>query len=129
MDVKIKLFIKYRRDGRAWIAVCPAIDVATQSDTKTGALSGLSEAVSLWFESCISRGVLHEALQECGFKRSETGLAPENADNVVQTLPAEAPRIDDSKPIEFRAAKGNQFVEGFISSMVIGDSQYQYATV
>lgn len=129
MDVKIKLFVECKKDGRAWVAICPAIDVASQSRTKMGALASLSEAVGLWFESCISRGVLDQALQDSGFKRSEIGHIPEGAVNVVATHSVEKSELGECKPMEFRVAKGNSFVEGFIPSMITGDRKYQYATI
>ena len=57
----------FRRDGQQWVVWCPAIDVMTQAGTKEAALESLSEAVELWFESCIERGVLDAALKEVGF--------------------------------------------------------------
>jgi predicted RNase H-like HicB family nuclease len=63
----VKLEAWFRRDGREWLVWCPAIDVMTQARTKKQALESLSEAVELWFESCIDRGVLDDALKEVGF--------------------------------------------------------------
>lgn len=57
----------FRRDGRQWVVWCPAIDVMTQARTKKEALEALREAVELWFESCIERGVLDAALDEVGW--------------------------------------------------------------
>ena len=39
----------------------------TQGPTRKGSLESLREAVELWFESCIERGVLDAALKEVGF--------------------------------------------------------------
>jgi predicted RNase H-like HicB family nuclease len=39
----------------------------TQAETERQAMESLREAVELWFESCISRNVLDEALVEAGF--------------------------------------------------------------
>jgi predicted RNase H-like HicB family nuclease len=62
-----KLEIRLRQDGRDWLAWCPPIDVMTQASTKNKALEAIKEAVEGWFESCIERGVLEEALREAGF--------------------------------------------------------------
>jgi predicted RNase H-like HicB family nuclease len=126
MDVKVKLCIECKNVGRDWVAICPVIDVASQSRTKAGAIAGISEAVGLWFESCISRGVLEQALEDSGFKRSETGEIPEDAVNIVATRSAERPELDESKPIEFRVSKGNAFVEGFIPSIIAGKHKYHW---
>jgi len=129
MDIRVRLFIACEQDARDWVAICPAIDVASQARTKAGAIASLSEAVGLWFESCISRGVLDQALEDSRFERSETGQIPEDAVNVVATSIVEQSELDESKPIEFRVSKGNAFVEGFIPSMITGDHKYQYATI
>ena len=63
----VKLNVWFRRDGRQWLVRCPALDVITQAETQRQALESLREAVELWFESCIERRVLGEALGELGF--------------------------------------------------------------
>lgn len=65
-----------RKEGRQWIAHCPSVDVCTQATTKVAARNALKEAVSAWFESCIDRGVLEEALFEVGFKKAKKGVQP-----------------------------------------------------
>jgi hypothetical protein len=86
-----------RRDGRQWIACCPSVDVLTQATTKVAARNALKEAVSAWFESCIDRGVLEEALFEVGFKKAKKGVQPPlGAGRVtVQTNPAEKEEISN----------------------------------
>ena len=61
-DVKLPAW--FHRDGRQWLAWCPDIDVMTQASSRKQALESLREAVELWFESCIERGVLDAALRE-----------------------------------------------------------------
>ena len=46
----------------------------TQARTKKEALEALREAVELWFESCIERGVLDTALNEVGFVENDSVL-------------------------------------------------------
>ena len=55
-----------RRDEGACIAWCPGLAVLSQAETEDGAMEALREAVELWFESCVERGVLAEALGEVG---------------------------------------------------------------
>jgi hypothetical protein len=45
----------------------------TQAETEQRAIDSLREAVELWFESCISRNVLDDALIEAGFNRLQAG--------------------------------------------------------
>ena len=65
---EINLLIQIKRDGRQWLARCPAIAVATQSPTKKQVMKEIREAVEGWFEYCIEEGVLEKALKEAGFK-------------------------------------------------------------
>lgn len=56
----------HRHDEDAFIAWCPGLDVLSQAETQRGAMEALREAVELWFESCVERGSLADALQEVG---------------------------------------------------------------
>jgi predicted RNase H-like HicB family nuclease len=69
----LKLETTAWKDGSAWLAWCLPLDVMTQASTKRAALKSLKEAVHLWIESCLDRGVLDEALREAGFRRAEAG--------------------------------------------------------
>jgi predicted RNase H-like HicB family nuclease len=60
-----------RRDTLSvWVSICPQIGVASQGETSARAKAALQEAVELWFESCIERGVLEQALREANFRPS-----------------------------------------------------------
>lgn len=84
VSLKIKLEATTKKEGDRWVARCVPLDVFSQSDTKESALSSLEEAVHLWFESCLERNVLEEALIEAGFvKSSPNEVIPENA-SIVQ---------------------------------------------
>jgi len=97
VELSIKLEAATRQEGDVWLAWCPPLDVTTQAKTKQGALESLKEAVGLWFESCIARNVLDQALLEAGFRKTkaEAGdLHPQNASIVKvhgpKALPAHA---------------------------------------
>lgn len=79
----VRLQAWFRREGREWLAWCPTIEVMTQDRTKSGALASLREAVQLWFESCIDRGVLGEALAEAGFSTIAPGEPIRGANSVT----------------------------------------------
>lgn len=68
-----KLLARTRHKGSVWLAWCPPLDVMTQAETEQRAVESLREAVELWFESCISRRVLDEALVEAGCNRLRSG--------------------------------------------------------
>jgi len=82
LQITLRAFV--RRDTRyRWIAVCPRLDVASQGRNEEAAKDCLDEAVQLWFESCIERGVLDQALKEASFLPLPTGqTAPEGAEVV-----------------------------------------------
>ena len=50
-----------------WEAFCPDLDICTQGASEDEAKENLSEAVGLWFESCLQRDTLWEALEELGW--------------------------------------------------------------
>ena len=67
VGLRVKLEACTRQKGAVWLAWCAPLDVMTQAETEQRAMESLREAVELWFESCISRNALDEALVEAGF--------------------------------------------------------------
>ena len=123
-EISVKLRIETKRDGSRWLACCPTIDVMTQERTKSSAVECLREAVELWFESCIARQVLHEALEECGFAKNEstTGLTGDT----VQIRTRISPSTDDKRLFSVAHHKGMSCIDGFIpayiASQQLGDA-------
>ncbi|NLH49454.1 MAG: type II toxin-antitoxin system HicB family antitoxin [Myxococcales bacterium] len=52
------------REGNSWVSICPPLDLSTCGDSFEEALRNTSEAITLWFQSCLRRGTLEKALQE-----------------------------------------------------------------
>jgi predicted RNase H-like HicB family nuclease len=69
LEVNLGAYVR-RETSRRWVATCPQIGVVTQGATREEAKAFLQEAVELWFESCIERGVLDQALREANFRPS-----------------------------------------------------------
>jgi predicted RNase H-like HicB family nuclease len=67
LDVNLQAFVR-RDTPRRWVATCPMVGVASQGKTAEEARGFLQEAVELWFESCVERGVLDQALREANFR-------------------------------------------------------------
>lgn len=84
VTLKLKLEAATKQDGDKWIAWCLPLDVLTQADSREAALAALEEAVALWFESCIERNVLGDALAEAGFVKAKPGEAIPEDTNLVQ---------------------------------------------
>ena len=68
LEFNMKLPLNMKKEGIWYIACCPILDIHTQGETKAKAKRNLAEAISLFFLSCFERGVLDEALKECGFR-------------------------------------------------------------
>ena len=124
-EYRVKLSLQIRRDGRDWVVWCPVIDVATQARTKKKALEEIREAVELWFESCISRGVLDKALQESGFRKVASATDSQNVNNCVTVrttqTPDQAVSISDTIRFQIPKGRGNNFLEGFIPALLAED--------
>lgn len=89
VNLSVRLECALSHQGQEWIALCLPLDVMTQAETKEKALESLREAVELWFESCIERGVLDEALTEAGFLRKNPNEPiPSNTTNIVEVKPS-----------------------------------------
>ena len=133
MHVEVKLAVQVWLVGRDWVARCPVIDVATQARTKAAALKCLREAIQLWFESCIGRGVLDQALRESGFRKLEQNQTDLHADNIVMTRPVKKSERDrgsnNRETIKFRVSRvrGVEYLEGFIPEWIAGDKMGSYS--
>jgi len=71
VDISVDLLCTIDRDApRRWVAGCPALDVYSQGKSAEDAARSLAEAVVAWFESCLERDTLDEALRELGFEEA-----------------------------------------------------------
>lgn len=103
----IRLKTWFRRDGGTWIAWCRAINVLSQAETKQGAVEAIREAVELWFESCVERGVLVEALGEVGFvKASPADTIPDDVDSVTIRNTTSPDTVANRHGLAFKVGKG-----------------------
>ncbi len=80
LDVSLRAYVRPDAERR-WIALCPMVGVASQGTTADEAKQCLQEAVELWFESCIERGVLDQALREANFRPFGDAVPDEVAPN------------------------------------------------
>ena len=88
LDVHLPAFVR-RDTSRRWIATCPMVGVVTQGKSADDARHCLQEAVELWFESCVERGVLEQALREANFGPSRRGSdIPGQSFEIHLTIPA-----------------------------------------
>jgi len=71
VEMKIKLPIELTKKERWYVASCPILDVHSQGETKKLARHNLIEALTVFFESCITHGTLDAVLKECGFRPAQ----------------------------------------------------------
>lgn len=62
----------YMREGRAFIAYTPALDLSSYGATFDEAKKNLKEALRIFIEDILERGTLEEVFEECGWERVET---------------------------------------------------------
>lgn len=64
MKMTLDVAVTLNREGRTWVASCPALRMASQGETQAEALMMFKEAAQLNFEVISERGNLAEVLAE-----------------------------------------------------------------
>ncbi|VVB63103.1 Uncharacterised protein [uncultured archaeon] len=64
--------IIYLREGPAFIAYTPALDLSSYGATFDEAKKNFKEALDLFIQDIIERNTVEEVLEECGWERVET---------------------------------------------------------
>jgi predicted RNase H-like HicB family nuclease len=64
---EFRLPVKVTKRRKWYLASCPMVDVHSQGDTEDKARHNLTEALSLFFISCLERKTLDRVLKDCGF--------------------------------------------------------------
>jgi len=67
------------KEGDMWVSYCKELDISSCGDTEEKAQENILEAIQLFFDSCIERGVLDEALRNLGWKCDDEQAATINA--------------------------------------------------
>ncbi len=57
-----------KQEDKWIIASCLELDVHSQGKTEHMALKNITEALSLFVQSCYERGTLEQVLKDCGFE-------------------------------------------------------------
>lgn len=114
----------HRHDEDAFIAWCPGLDVLSQAETQQTAMEALREAVELWFESCVERGSLAEALQEVGIiGPSQSDPMPAAAGSVTICRPAPVGSGSERHGLSITLSedRGPDCIEARIPAHLLGD--------
>nr|MBS0020392.1 type II toxin-antitoxin system HicB family antitoxin [Gammaproteobacteria bacterium] len=80
LPVELGLVVTIKKEGGWYISSSPALDVHSQGRTQKEALDNLKEALELFVESCLERGVLDRVLKDCGFR---PGTEPKKEEEVM----------------------------------------------
>jgi len=67
--IETNLPISFYKEGRQFIAYCPALDLSSCGDTFAEAKKNLAEALDIFFAETVKMGTLEEVLIECGWKK------------------------------------------------------------
>jgi len=89
---------RIERDGRWFIASCDPLDVHTQARTESKARANLVEALELFLESCIERGVLDQVLGEAGIRATARGTRASRTDTVSVRVPLTVRSLGQPRP-------------------------------
>ncbi len=126
ITLKVKLESTAKKDGNRGIARCIPLDVLSQGETREKAFESLTEAVQLWFESCIDRDVLSSASAESGFIKVTPDDPVHDGASVVEVAEAHLPnsrkaRVPDYVEVEVPAYMAAHLA-GFRGDPLIGEN-------
>ena len=76
MVLSFQLLIKISKTEGWYLASCEDLDVHSQGKTEEKATENLREALHLFLNSCIERGVLNQVLIDAGFVGVDKRMAP-----------------------------------------------------
>ena len=82
------------KEGKAFVAYCPELDVSSCGDTVPEAKRMLKEAVTLFLEEARNMGTLEQILEEAGYKPKEED----------KTAGWDAPKIVDTERMEVQVS-------------------------
>lgn len=68
--------LEIKPEGDHWLARCAALDVMTQGKTSDEAMYNLNDALFLFVESCLRRGVWNQVLKFESSQRQIGRVAP-----------------------------------------------------
>jgi len=76
IDIKFNLPVSIIKEGKQYIAYTPALDLSSCGKTSKIARSRFEEAVEIFFDELIKKGLLEKALLDLGWKKIKAQWAP-----------------------------------------------------
>jgi len=81
--------VSFKPSGKVWTGRCRSLDIMTQGETFERAKANLSEAIILFFDSCLRRGTLETILKEAGYSKTLINTIMEEVKELAPFLPVE----------------------------------------
>jgi len=76
INLQVKLPVSVIKEGDAYIAYTPALDLSTFGKTYESAKERFEESVAIFFEELVKKGTLEEVLYNLGWKRTQAKWNP-----------------------------------------------------
>lgn len=76
VNFTVTLPITFLREGDAFVAYTPALDLSTVGDSLDEAKVRFDEAARLFFEEIIEKGTINDVLAELGWQRQNNQFIP-----------------------------------------------------
>lgn len=76
VNFEVALPVTFLREGDAFVAYTPALDLSTSGSTFEQAQNRFVEAVQIFFEETYVMGVLDEVLSDLGWKKHNNDWVP-----------------------------------------------------
>lgn len=88
INFDITVSFEINHDEVGYVSHCPQLDIFSQGTTEKEAIENLKEAITLFLESCFTRGTLFDVLKECGYAICEKPKPIEN--EIVVHIPLDS---------------------------------------
>lgn len=75
-DIQFSLPVSILKEGKAFIAYTPALDISTVGNTFEEARNRFNEAVKLFFEEIIEAGTIDQVLVDLGWQKIDKEYRP-----------------------------------------------------
>jgi predicted RNase H-like HicB family nuclease len=80
----VSLGVQFVKEGNAFVAYCPALDISTQGETLAEAQKMFGELVRVYIDELIDMGTLDEVLLSCGWKNQKNRWIPPQIDFISE---------------------------------------------
>ena len=64
-----KLHVEVFKEGKLFVAYCPALDISTSAETLVQVRKMFAEMVDIFFEEVIKMGTMDKVLSQCGWRK------------------------------------------------------------